>query len=197
MGREEAEEFSELDRTETGEDLFSKKHEWLKSLAPFALGAAVLAGCGGAVKPSSSTSAPSAPISSPNTLVLHTSETESCCGGMVYRSRATGYYPSSNALEGGFRDRQGKRLQTLQDFLNGRAKYVAVAMDSTVFSYGAKLCIPRLNARYGMKIPFRVVDTGGAFRKKGTNRIDICTRGLSDARDPEINRSLEIIRCDP
>jgi len=90
-------------------------------------------------------------------------------------ARATGYYPDSSALEGGYKDMRGKPLHTLQDYLAGRAPYVSVAMDNKAgIKYGQKLSIPELNQHYGKNIPFRVVDTGSAFRGKGTSRIDIC-----------------------
>ena len=116
---------------------------------------------------------------------------------MVFRTRATGYYPASNAMEGGHVDRKGKKLRTLQDYIDGRVSYVSVAMDKEALPYGTTLCIPSLNAEYGKAIPFRVVDTGGAFNKKGTSRIDICTRSRKDAHAKSVNRSFELVVCDP
>jgi 3D (Asp-Asp-Asp) domain-containing protein len=100
-------------------------------------------------------------------------------------------------MEGGFADRRGVKLHTLQDYLDGRVTTVAVAMDKNAFPYGTKLCIPELNRAFGRTIPFRVVDTGDAFRSKGTSRIDICTRTRKDAGANAVNRNLEIIACDP
>jgi hypothetical protein len=107
-------------------------------------------------------------------------------------SRGTGYYPSSSALEGGFVDRKGVRLRTLQQFLAGQAEYVSVAMDSSAFSYGQHLRIKELDAKYGRAIDFRVVDTGGAFRGRGRSRIDICVANQKASVDPTINGSLHI-----
>lgn len=107
-------------------------------------------------------------------------------------ARGTGYYPDGSALEGGFKDRKGKPLRTLQQFLAGSASYVSVAMDSNAFSYGQRLRIKELDAKYGKSIVFRVVDTGGAFRGKGTSRIDICTANRKASLDPTINGSLHI-----
>ena len=115
--------------------------------------------------------------------------------GPSYRARGTGYYPDSSALEGGFTDRQGKPLHTLQDFLAGRASYVSVAMDSHAFPYGTQLRVPELEAKYGRSIPFRVVDTGGAFAGKGTSRIDICTANERASLAPTINGPLTLIRA--
>lgn len=114
--------------------------------------------------------------------------------GPSYRARGTGYYPDSSALEGGFVDRKGAPLHTLQDFLSGKAPYVSVAMDSHAFPYGTQLRIPELEAKYGRAIPFRAVDTGGAFVGKGTSRIDICTANARASLDPTINGPLTLVR---
>ncbi|CAN5196089.1 hypothetical protein BH10CYA1_BH10CYA1_55840 [soil metagenome] len=106
-------------------------------------------------------------------------------------ARGTAYYPCNNALEGGYNDKLGKPLCTLQDYLAGKAPYVSVAMD-TGFHYGQKLNIPELNAKYGRNIEFRVVDTGDAFRGKGKSRIDICVASASHANDSTINGHLTL-----
>jgi 3D (Asp-Asp-Asp) domain-containing protein len=113
--------------------------------------------------------------------------------GRSYSSRGTGYFPDASPMEGGFVDRIGRPLHTLQDHLAGRASYVSVAMDSSAFPYGTKLRIPELEAKYGRPIEFRVVDTGGAFRGKGTSRIDICTENRRASLDPTINGPLTLI----
>jgi 3D (Asp-Asp-Asp) domain-containing protein len=107
-------------------------------------------------------------------------------------SRGTGYYPDSSALEGGFVDRRGVRLRTLQQFLAGQATYVSVAMDVNAFKYGQRLRIRELEQKYGRSIVFRVVDTGGAFRGRGRSRIDICTANRSASLDSTINGTLHI-----
>ena len=109
-----------------------------------------------------------------------------------FTSRGTGYYPDSSALEGGFKDRVGKPLRTLQQFLSGSAPYVSVAMDSNAFKYGTRLRIRELDAKYGRAIIFRVVDTGGAFRGKVRTRIDICTANNKASLDPTINGTLHL-----
>jgi peptidoglycan hydrolase-like protein with peptidoglycan-binding domain/3D (Asp-Asp-Asp) domain-containing protein len=109
-----------------------------------------------------------------------------------FLARGTGYYPANSKLEGGFNDRKGNPLNTLQDFLAGRAPYVSVAMDSKAFPYGTQLRIPELEQKYGRPIDFRVVDTGGAFTGKGTSRIDICTANEKASLDSTINGSLHL-----
>jgi hypothetical protein len=113
-------------------------------------------------------------------------------GGQA-QARGTGYYPDSSAMEGGYVDRKGKKLNTLQDFLEGRAPYVSVAMDHTCgIPYGQPLRIAELEKKYGRPIPFRVVDTGGAFKGRGTGRIDICTRNRQASLDPTVNGPLTL-----
>ena len=109
-----------------------------------------------------------------------------------FTARGTGYYPANTSLEGGTKDRRGKALKTLQQFLAGNADYVSVAMDTSAFPYGQRLKIKELESKYGRSIPFRVVDTGGAFSGRGRSRIDICTGGKSASLDSTINGTLHI-----
>ena len=113
--------------------------------------------------------------------------------GQQFTAKGTGYFPDNSPMEGGFKDRMGKPLHTLQDFLAGKAPYVSVAMDSKAFPYGTKLRIPELEKKYGRPIEFRVVDTGGAFKGKGTSRIDICTANRKASLDPTINGKLTLV----
>lgn len=115
--------------------------------------------------------------------------------GQKFKARGTGYYPDASPMEGGFVDRKGAKLNTLQDFLSGKVPYVSVAMDSKAFPYGTKLRIPELEAKYGKQIEFRVVDTGGAFKGKGTSRIDVCTANQRASLDPTINGPLTLVRA--
>lgn len=118
-----------------------------------------------------------------------------------FRSRGTGYFPENSAMEGGFKDRKGKDLQTLQDFLSGKSKYVSVAMDKNAgIPYGKALHIKELDAKYADQlkklgkehIDFRVVDTGGAFTNRGTSRIDIATANRRASLDPTVNGPLTL-----
>ncbi len=109
-----------------------------------------------------------------------------------FGAKGTGYYPSNSGLEGGFKDRIGNKLNTLQDFLAGKAPYVSVAMDSKAFGYGTKIRIDELERKYGKVIDFRVVDTGGAFVGKGTSRLDICVANAAASLDSTINGVLSV-----
>src|SRR5262249_6668907 len=108
-------------------------------------------------------------------------------------SVGTGYYPHNSDMEGGYVDREGHMLYTLQDYLAGGAPYVAVAMDLNTHPYGTKLRIPELEKKYGRTIEFRVVDTGDAFQGKGNSRIDICTDNERESHNPVINGKLTLV----
>lgn len=112
--------------------------------------------------------------------------------GETFVTTGTGYYPDSSALEGGFVDRRGTKLHTLQDFLAGNADYVSVAMDTHAFTYGQKLRIREIEVKYNKVIEFRVVDTGGAFTGKGRSRMDICVANKTASYDATINGSLHV-----
>lgn len=111
-----------------------------------------------------------------------------------YKAVGTAYYPHDSLLEGGFKDKIGKPLRTLEDYLAGKADYVSVAMDNKAgFKYGQQLRIPELEQKYGKKIPFKIVDTGGAFFGKGTGRIDICVANEKASRNSVINGNLTLL----
>lgn len=109
-----------------------------------------------------------------------------------FTARGSGYYPDSSSMEGGYVDRLGKPLKTLQSFLKGSAAYVSVAMDTSAFKYGTRLRIKELEAKHGKAIIFRVVDTGGAFKGKGRSRIDVCVANRSASLDSTVNGTLHI-----
>lgn len=111
---------------------------------------------------------------------------------MCFIARGTGYYPDASALEGGFTDREGNPLCTLQDFLDGKAIYVSCAMDTKAFPYATRLAILELDAHFGQDIDFRVVDTGDAFIGKGTSRIDICCADKEQSELDVINGWLTV-----
>ena len=101
-----------------------------------------------------------------------------------YKSKTTVFCPEDptvdRAMQGGMQDRRGRSIvgKSLQDYLEGRGDYVVVAMDLKAFPYGTVLRIPEIDSHYNRPIVFKVVGTGGAFRGKGTSRIDIMTRTL-------------------
>lgn len=123
--------------------------------------------------------------------------------GELHATKLTAYYPDSSALEGGFEDRKGYPLKTLQAFLAGKANAVTVAMDYTIAPYGTKLCIPELNEAYGKAIAFELKDTGGAFmpnpkkgiKGKGWTRADICVGSYKESVKSAVNQTVDLIEC--
>ncbi|PKL77143.1 MAG: hypothetical protein CVV27_06690, partial [Candidatus Melainabacteria bacterium HGW-Melainabacteria-1] len=53
--------------------------------------------------------------------------------------------------------------------------------------------IPELEKKYGRKIIFKAVDTGGAFKNKGFGRVDIATGGYKHTLEKTINGPLTLI----
>jgi hypothetical protein len=120
-------------------------------------------------------------------------------GRVMGTAKGTGYYPSNSKMEGGYVDKQGKKLSTLQDFLDGKSKSVSIALDKNLYKsgqvkYGDSFTIPELDKKYGKHIDFRAVDTGGAFTNKEFSRVDICTGSKKDSLDPTINGKLTLIK---
>lgn len=155
-----------------------------------------------------------APLSKPAAPAAH---------GTPHAARGTGYYPFNNRMEGGYKDMKSQPLHTLQDFLNGKAAYVSIALDKDLYEhvilagrekyrktgdprykkyltlqpqvrYGDTFRIPELDAKYGRPIVFKAVDTGGAFTGKGFGRVDICTASSKDSRDATINGKLTLVK---
>jgi hypothetical protein len=102
-------------------------------------------------------------------------------------------------MEGGFNDMVGKKLHTLQDFLDGKSPHVSIALDKKLYrsgavKYGDTFRIPELEKKYGRPITFKAVDTGGAFTDKGFSRVDICTGSQRDSVDATVNGRLTLVR---
>ncbi len=117
-----------------------------------------------------------------------------CHGSHTYHARGTAYFPSNDPIEGGFVDMRGAPLRTLQDFLEGRALNVSVAMDNRAgIAYGTPICIPEMNKKYKKDILFKMVDTGSAFVGKNHSRIDICVRTRAETYDKTINGPLTLV----
>lgn len=86
-----------------------------------------------------------------------------------FDARLTGYWPfaateSEKKMEGGLKDRKGKPLYTLEMHQAGKAPYVSVSGDDSIFPYGQ-----RLSLDVWPGLTFRVVDTGSHFR--GVNKV--------------------------
>lgn len=118
-------------------------------------------------------------------------------------AKLTGYYPFNNLMEGGLLDAKMTPLQTVQGFLDnthniikdnlleyvaGPTSYISVAADKKI-PLGSLLWFPTLDKYYGRRLPFKIVDHGGAFNDKGLTRFDICCASEQDTLDDFLNRS--------
>ncbi|XP_072384248.1 uncharacterized protein [Diabrotica undecimpunctata] len=119
------------------------------------------------------------------------------CMGKVYQNvTLTAYYPDYNDQdhEHGYQDKQGKKLRTLQDYLDNRADFVTLAMDETIgIPYGTKVCIPELNQQYGHRILLEVRDSSYDLSGNGFTRADICVRSEVDSYDKSVNRLVHLV----
>ncbi|OIO07985.1 MAG: hypothetical protein AUJ52_09085 [Elusimicrobia bacterium CG1_02_63_36] len=118
----------------------------------------------------------------------------------AHRAKGSAYFKygqntaAKRRMEGGQKDRFGRPLQTLQCYLRGECAYVSVAMDKRLkLPSSTKLRIPELEKKYGRKIEFRVVDTGGAFTGKGYGRVDICVDTEKQSYASALNGSMTLL----
>ncbi|XP_077256797.1 uncharacterized protein LOC143894428 [Temnothorax americanus] len=115
-----------------------------------------------------------------------------CMGHAFYNVSLSAYYPvfgtddKRNHL-----DDQGKMLNTLQDYLDGRARYVTVAGNlRSGIPYGTKVCIEKLNEQFGKQIhlqirdqiDYKINDVALDF-----SRLEICVRTEEDTYDTYLN----------
>lgn len=102
-------------------------------------------------------------------------------GNNTFPARCTGYWPftardDEKRMEGGVYDRKGHPLHTLEDYRAGKADFVSVSGDYTIFPYGQRITLAEWP-----DVIFRVVDTGSHFhgtgkvyREPGREPFDIC-----------------------
>lgn len=77
-------------------------------------------------------------------------------------------------LEEGSLDVQGRRLCTLEAFLDGDVHEVSVAADLSAIPSGTRLRIPALEAALGREIAMRVVHQTERTEETGTALVEIC-----------------------
>ncbi|KAL3265284.1 hypothetical protein HHI36_009494 [Cryptolaemus montrouzieri] len=80
-----------------------------------------------------------------------------CVGKKFENVSLTAYYPDYNNEDNdkGYQDKRGRKLRTLQDYIDDRTNYVTLAMDERLhIPYGTKACIPELNQHFGHRIFF-------------------------------------------
>ena len=87
--------------------------------------------------------------------------------------KVTGYYPSDDPIEGGFKDCAGNPLKTLSDYERGSDdnSYVSLAVDKKLIKLGSLINIEGFNDNDGVPILFYACDVGGEV--KGYH-VDIC-----------------------
>jgi hypothetical protein len=112
---------------------------------------------------------------------------------IIHNCKATAYYPSNTALEGGTNDCHGYPLATLQNQIVGICPFTSVAMDPKLpLPYGSILRIPELEAYFHRRLTFLLVDNGSAFEGKLFSRIDICTQNYASSLQPIVNGLLTL-----
>ncbi|XP_017299481.1 uncharacterized protein LOC103508984 isoform X1 [Diaphorina citri] len=123
------------------------------------------------------------------------SEDLECGPGQIYNTSASAYYPDyQSALTRDFVDEKGKKLRSLQEYLDGRSSYVTVAMDAGLgIAYGTPLCIPQLNIHYGRYINLEVRDTSPDIFGCGYACVEIAVRTEADSYDRILNKELLMV----
>lgn len=125
-------------------------------------------------------------------------------GGFPHVARLSAYWPVGPDASEEERRREGppvdvhdRPLYSLQDYLAGKAPFVSIAADRSRAGfprYGELVRIEELEKRYGRKILFRVVDTGGSFMTTGTTRFDIRVASRDEGLKDEVNSDVHYWR---
>lgn len=125
-------------------------------------------------------------------------------GGFPHRARLSAYWPvgpdaseAEKRREGPPVDVRERPLYSLQEYLAGRAPFVSLAADRSTRGfprYGELVRIKELEERYGQKILFRVVDTGGSFMDTGTARFDVRVASREEGLKDEVNSDVQYWR---
>ncbi|KAJ8919381.1 hypothetical protein NQ315_016474 [Exocentrus adspersus] len=130
-------------------------------------------------------------------VAVYDDETSLECTGKTYRNvTLTAYYPdfSDEDHEKGYLDKKGSKLRNLQDYIDNRAEFVTLSMDSGLgLPYGAPVCIPELNRHFGHKIKLQVRDSSFDMFEAGYTRADICVRSEVDSLDYNVNRQVTLV----
>jgi hypothetical protein len=118
-------------------------------------------------------------------------------GAVTVPVRVTGYWPFSARpdevkMEGGVNDRKGSPLHTLEDFQAGKAPFVSVSGDYTIFPYGQRISLAEWPG-----VVFRIVDTGSHFhgsgkiyRIAGREPLDVCVASSATKVVPQTDATI-------
>ncbi|XP_072763057.1 uncharacterized protein [Anoplolepis gracilipes] len=116
-----------------------------------------------------------------------------CVGHAFHNVSLSAYYPifGTNDKQNHL-DERGKMLNTLQDYLDDRTHYVTVAGNlRSGISYGTKICIEKLNERFGQHILLEIRDQidceNDNVLKNDFSRLEICVRTEEDTYDTYVN----------
>jgi hypothetical protein len=88
-------------------------------------------------------------------------------------------------MEGGNQDKMGNPLHTLDAFYRGQVPWVGLAGDPRI-PYGTPATSPQFP-----NVPFRIVDTGSAFKNAGLSHFDIPRDTAEGANADENNRHVQ------
>jgi len=113
-----------------------------------------------------------------------------------FNTYVTWYSPGKGnlAVEGGPLARRNLPAYTIERYLAGEAPYVTVAMDPDIFPFGTTVTNDAFRDTKGNLIPFRVTDTGSAFKGAGLSKMDIATESVNKARvGPNFNTSFQVV----
>lgn len=141
-----------------------------------------------------------------------------CEGRKLYNASLSAYYPEydEELAPTGAVDALGQQLKNLQvrvcarayvsdvagirlrcisqDFLDGRASFVTVALDATLHvPYGTAVCIPELNEHFERRLRFEIRDSGSHLRGLKYRRADVCVRDEADSYDRAVNRFVTLV----
>ncbi|XP_050462879.1 uncharacterized protein LOC126857468 [Cataglyphis hispanica] len=115
-----------------------------------------------------------------------------CVGHVFHNVSLSAYYPvfGTNDKRNHLDDR-GKMLNTLQDYLDGRTRYVTVAGNlRSGIPYGTKICIEKLNERFGKQVFLEIrdqIDYENDDVANDFSRLEICVRTEEDTYDTYVN----------
>lgn len=84
-------------------------------------------------------------------------------------------------LEESSLDAQGKRLCTLEAFLDGDVPFVSIACDLTAFPYGTPLRLPDLEAEVGRQVPLIAVAETSRTQGIGRLLVELCVSDVTAA----------------
>ena len=109
--------------------------------------------------------------------------------------KVTGYYPSNDPIEGGFKDCKGNPLKTYSDYERDSQNnsHVSLAVDPKVIKLGSLVNIEGYNDKDNVPILFYACDVGSSIKGK---HVDICCGNKKQTYEVDSNgetRELKII----